>query len=172
VATIVGGTGESFAAPPQLLLVAVAVLSAVLGELRDAIAVLSHRHAGRFSSFGCCFGRCAAEVAGQGAEAGECGASQGGLPAPMALASLRGEDSASQSRPAAFVGVRHHAPIWTKGKDAPVLTWEKLEAGVARPSRRSGAIHSPRDVQGGAIRPGSAPESNISGATHGGISRS
>ena len=119
MATIVGGTGESFAAPPQLLLVAVAVLSAVLGELCDAIAVLSHRHAGRFSSFGCCFGRCAAEVAGQGAEAGECGGSQGRLPAPMALASLRREDSASQSRPAASVGVRHHAPILDLGERCP-----------------------------------------------------
>jgi hypothetical protein len=69
--------GESFAAPPQLLLVAVAVLSAVLGELRDAIAVLSHRHAGRFSSLGGCFGRCAGEVVGEGPEARERGGSQG-----------------------------------------------------------------------------------------------
>ena len=119
MATIVGGTGESFAAPPQLLLVAVAVLSAVLGELRDAIAVLSHRHAGRFSSFGCCFGRCAAEVAGQGAEAGECGGSQGRLPAPMALASLRREDSASQSRPAASAGVATMPPFGPRGKMPP-----------------------------------------------------
>ena len=77
MATIVGGTDESFAAPPQLLLVAVAVLSAVLGELRDAIAVLSHLHAGRFSSFAGCFGRSVAMAAGNDPEARERGGSQG-----------------------------------------------------------------------------------------------
>jgi hypothetical protein len=50
----------------------------VLGELRDAIAVLSHGDGGRFTSLGGCFGWSAAVVAGQGPEADERGGSQGG----------------------------------------------------------------------------------------------
>ncbi|SRR5216684_7754971 len=50
VRLLVSGCAGCYRRAPQLLLVAVAVLSAVLGEVRDAIAVLSHRHAGRFSS--------------------------------------------------------------------------------------------------------------------------